>query len=577
MNKVVGVLVVLVVCLMLAEASPLSRKYKSPYYRTIESLLEKKLQTLTQTWYGPGAPALHEQSMITRSTNRRATLTRSNSDCFNTKNCSGTYIQLTSSQITEILGVHNGLRQNLTDPRPQNVLPTFTWNQNLADIWTLNPNSCSFEHISSADASRWYSQLSGAPNNTAIGENLAQTYSFIVNSGEFTTNYDYNFFNLYSGWGNEKACYTYSPVGSDICNETCFKALNSDGCGHYTQQIWEQSTQLGCIIVNCTDYPVNSSQNGFQLVCDYLPAGNYLGQFPYAAAAAPVTVSASPSPFSNSPSTTSSASTSTPPSSRPPSISNTPSSTSTASASASTSTSVSASASTSTSVSASASTSLSATSSTSFSSTSTRSVTNSPSTSAPPSLSSSASVTSVPSVSTGASPSSTSSVSFSASTTPSTSVSRSTSVSNSASTTPSATGSVSVSTSASVTSTPSTSVAPSTSASSSIAPTPSSSGSTGASASSTSSVSISPSSPASSSTGATASASSSPGLSAGSGGGNAGSNLPPTPSASITPSPGTDPSRSPSASLSAGVTPSSSPAVCLLTRRVGRQGTLSRN
>jgi hypothetical protein len=44
-------------------------------------------------------------------------------------------------------------------------------------------------------------------------------------------------------------------------------------CGHYTQIIWENSTQIGCAMVKC---------NGQEIwVCNYNPPGNYTGEKPY--------------------------------------------------------------------------------------------------------------------------------------------------------------------------------------------------------------------------------------------------------------------------------------------------------
>lgn len=56
-----------------------------------------------------------------------------------------------------------------------------------------------------------------------------------------------------------------------------FKTLECKGewyvCGHYTQIIWENSTEIGCAFVKC---------NGQEIwVCNYNPPGNYNGQKPY--------------------------------------------------------------------------------------------------------------------------------------------------------------------------------------------------------------------------------------------------------------------------------------------------------
>jgi pathogenesis-related protein 1 len=45
-------------------------------------------------------------------------------------------------------------------------------------------------------------------------------------------------------------------------------------CGHYTQLVWKNSTQVGCGMAMC-------SNNTQVWVCQYAPAGNWVGQKPY--------------------------------------------------------------------------------------------------------------------------------------------------------------------------------------------------------------------------------------------------------------------------------------------------------
>mgnify|MGYP001398933012 CR=1 FL=1 len=45
-------------------------------------------------------------------------------------------------------------------------------------------------------------------------------------------------------------------------------------CGHYTQLVWRDSTEVGCAMAVCTD----ASQ---LWVCNYRPPGNYVGKRPY--------------------------------------------------------------------------------------------------------------------------------------------------------------------------------------------------------------------------------------------------------------------------------------------------------
>ena len=88
-----------------------------------------------------------------------------------------------------------------------------------------------------------------------------------------------------AGWAGEVACWTYGTIsyppqimGTEKCDMTCYKNMNSDGCGHYTQVVWRSSTKLGCGVSTCT------TSQGAQTdiwICNYSPAGNYAGMAPY--------------------------------------------------------------------------------------------------------------------------------------------------------------------------------------------------------------------------------------------------------------------------------------------------------
>lgn len=65
-------------------------------------------------------------------------------------------------------------------------------------------------------------------------------------------------------WGKEKHDYNYQT-------NTCKKEKI---CGHYTQVAWRDTKQVGCGRAVCDD----KSQ---VWVCQYVPAGNYVGQKPY--------------------------------------------------------------------------------------------------------------------------------------------------------------------------------------------------------------------------------------------------------------------------------------------------------
>jgi hypothetical protein len=85
------------------------------------------------------------------------------------------------------------------------------------------------------------------------------------------------------GWAGEVACWTYGTFsapgygGTEKCDPACYQKLNSDGCGHYTQVVWRNSTQLGCGVSSCTSGGVTYDI----WICNYAPPGNVVGQKPY--------------------------------------------------------------------------------------------------------------------------------------------------------------------------------------------------------------------------------------------------------------------------------------------------------
>jgi uncharacterized protein YkwD len=67
--------------------------------------------------------------------------------------------------------------------------------------------------------------------------------------------------NVVSSWASEASDYNYS-------NNNC-----RDVCGHYTQIVWKNTTEVGCAVAKV--------RNEEYWVCNYNPPGNYVGQKPY--------------------------------------------------------------------------------------------------------------------------------------------------------------------------------------------------------------------------------------------------------------------------------------------------------
>jgi hypothetical protein len=111
-----------------------------------------------------------------------------------------------------------------------------------------------------AYAARCVFQHSGT---AGLGENLAAYAPSGGHTGQ----------DAVDSWASEKANYDYA-------SNTC--AANQV-CGHYTQVVWRNSTNLGCGVQACnTNSPFGASFPNWEIwVCNYLPPGNFVGQRPY--------------------------------------------------------------------------------------------------------------------------------------------------------------------------------------------------------------------------------------------------------------------------------------------------------
>ncbi|MDQ7089368.1 MAG: CAP domain-containing protein [Methylococcales bacterium] len=102
-------------------------------------------------------------------------------------------------------------------------------------------------------------------------KNLAQTGCTLQHNKH--SNYGENLFmgalkhykviDAIKSWEKEKADYKGNFLNSE----------NWRKVGHYTQIVWQSTTELGCAKAICNHHLI--------VVCHYNPAGNYMGQKPY--------------------------------------------------------------------------------------------------------------------------------------------------------------------------------------------------------------------------------------------------------------------------------------------------------
>lgn len=137
-------------------------------------------------------------------------------------------------EIETLLSRHNAYRQELG-------IPPLQWSDTLAQSaqqWA--------DHLAQTNSFQ-HSQTGGYGENLWMGTAGAYSQQEMVDS-----------------WASEKKDFIYGT----------FPNTTTGGVvGHYTQIVWRNTTEVGCALVtaNGNDY----------LVCQYNPAGNYIGQKPY--------------------------------------------------------------------------------------------------------------------------------------------------------------------------------------------------------------------------------------------------------------------------------------------------------
>ncbi len=133
--------------------------------------------------------------------------------------------------------------------RSQVGVPELAWSNELVNVaqdWadTLKEDGCGFYH-----------------SHNGYGENLFKASPLMWSDGQRELQKT-SPKKVTNSWGNEIKDYEYS-------DNSC-----SGVCGHYTQVVWKETTEVGCARSVCDD----KSQIW---VCSYLPAGNMAGKKPY--------------------------------------------------------------------------------------------------------------------------------------------------------------------------------------------------------------------------------------------------------------------------------------------------------
>lgn len=148
----------------------------------------------------------------------------------------------------EMLNAHNEIRAH-------KKLSPLTWSATLAQssqYWAdkLTSHGCDFYHDPDSE----------------YGENLFWKWTTdSENTGLISTPRD-----AVTWWADEERIYNYAK-------NSCKRGKD---CGHYTQIVWADTTEVGCSVSTCFDKNDDNTQTDFW-VCRYNPPGNIEGEKPY--------------------------------------------------------------------------------------------------------------------------------------------------------------------------------------------------------------------------------------------------------------------------------------------------------
>jgi pathogenesis-related protein 1 len=150
-----------------------------------------------------------------------------------------------STQQHEFVAAHNRWRKEVG-------APPLKWSPALASMaqgWA--------DHLKEANGCKM------VHSHSDFGENLHWAGPMTWSSGKVEAQVETPA-DVVDSWASEKQDYNHR-------SNSCARGRM---CGHYTQLVWRNTTQVGCGRAVCKDL----SQ---VWVCNYQPAGNYLGQKPY--------------------------------------------------------------------------------------------------------------------------------------------------------------------------------------------------------------------------------------------------------------------------------------------------------
>ncbi|KAM7540499.1 hypothetical protein Aperf_G00000031439 [Anoplocephala perfoliata] len=152
-----------------------------------------------------------------------------------------------ADELKQVLELHNKYRREVAQGRvagqpPSDKIRDLKWNDELARMAQAHSDKCGFNHNS-------------------YDERATQTFKYVgQNFAVFSS--------IKEGvdkWFEEHKDYDYN---ANSCRGVC---------GHYTQMVWADTTDLGCGATKCN----YQGHMMYYLICHYGPTGNFNNQRPY--------------------------------------------------------------------------------------------------------------------------------------------------------------------------------------------------------------------------------------------------------------------------------------------------------